>query len=74
MNNDLEKTQEIPVIGPELDIKSGVVSSEVIYFDKDWNQTSKEDGCHVRITEFDKNGDILNEVWGDYENENTLSK
>lgn len=64
MSEDLEKTQEIPIINEE-DL-TDVAYTSIDYLDENWTPTSKDKGCRFRVTEYNKNGDVINEVWGEY--------
>lgn len=49
-----------------------VASSEIVYYNSEHQEVSKEEGCYTKITEFDVNGNIIREVWGSYTNEPSL--
>lgn len=63
MDNEIKKFDFTPLPGnstlPPAD-------SMVTYLDDNNNPVSKEQGTHVKITEFDENGNVINEVWGNY--------
>ena len=64
MNEDLEKTQEIPIIDEENPTE--VAYTSIDYFDENWLPTPKDKGSRFRITEYSKNGKVINEAWGEY--------
>lgn len=43
---------------------SGGAYSEIYYFDDDGNPADEEEATRCVIRECDKNGNLLNEVWG----------
>lgn len=43
---------------------SGGAYSEIYYFDDDGNPADEEEATRCLIRECDKNGNLLNEVWG----------
>lgn len=44
-----------------------IVSSEIYYYDKDGEETSKENATSCRIVEFDSNNERVREIYGNIE-------
>lgn len=49
-------------------VRPKVFKSNVIFYDNNGKIVSKEKGCRAHILELDENDNIINSVWGTYDN------
>ena len=52
----------------EDNIEKEVAKSNICYMDDQYRVVEKEKATKVVITEYDKDGNIINEVWGKFNN------